>query len=66
MLYEVKVFREVTTYEKEWYKVEADSKEEAAKIIKNGTADFQDGKCIEIQDGEYVDEDKWEYKILKE
>lgn len=61
-VYELKVFHQSTIYDKVWATIEADSPEEALALAKEypDTLDWQDSKCLDVTDGEWVDMDSWE------
>ena len=62
MKFEIKCFHVSTIYDKVWATIEANSKEEALKIAKENPENLQweDSKCLDITDGEWVDMDSWE------
>lgn len=61
-LYEIKAYRETRDYEKCWIQIEADSPEEALKKAKDSPdeCEYIDSKCIDVIDGEWVDQSEWE------
>ena len=57
--YEVEAYYERKVYEKVWLTVEAESKDEAVALIKEGEGDWMDSKELDSE-GEWVDDGTWE------
>ena len=57
---ELKVRHKSTTIDIVWVEVNADSKEEAIKLIMAGNYDWLDSSPLDTIDGEFIDVDEWE------
>lgn len=61
-IYEIKAYMQSTSYDKCWITIEADSPEEALRLAKEDPekCEYLDGKTIDIQSNDFVDQDEWE------
>lgn len=61
MKYEVKGYQRYTSYDKVYFSVEADSPEEALKLVKENPEEYyMDAKGTDCEDFEYIDKEDWE------
>lgn len=61
MKYTVKGYQRYTGYDKVYFSVEADSPEEALRLVKANPEEYYvDADGIDCEDFEYIDEDEWE------
>ena len=66
--YEIKAYREVITYEKCWIEIEAETEEKALAFAKKNPdeCEYIDGKTMDINDGEWVEQNQWTATKIKD